>query len=96
MVRAHSESIAWGITNARLDITDLWFEVIVPDGDYETVDEAPPVGRTRCSKTPSRCRISFPRDPETPALAGDRGEGRRLPVDLHHRSNRRVVFRFNS
>ena len=31
VVRGHNESIAWGITNARLDITDLYFEVIVQD-----------------------------------------------------------------
>jgi penicillin amidase len=31
VVRGHNRSIAWGITNARIDITDIYAEVIVPD-----------------------------------------------------------------
>jgi penicillin amidase len=31
VVRGHNESIAWGITNSRLDVTDIYAEVIVPD-----------------------------------------------------------------
>lgn len=31
VVRGHNQSIAWGITNARLDITDIYSEVIVQD-----------------------------------------------------------------
>lgn len=30
VVRGHNQSIAWGITNARLDVTDIYAEVIVP------------------------------------------------------------------
>ena len=30
VVRGHNRSIAWGITNARVDITDIYAEVIVP------------------------------------------------------------------
>ena len=32
VVRGHNQSIAWGITNARLDITDVYAEVIVFGG----------------------------------------------------------------
>lgn len=31
VVRGHNRSIAWGVTNARLDITDIYAEQIVPD-----------------------------------------------------------------
>ena len=31
VVRGHNPDIAWGVTNARLDITDIYSEVIVPD-----------------------------------------------------------------
>ena len=30
IVRGHNRSIAWGITNARLDVTDIYAEVLVP------------------------------------------------------------------
>jgi len=30
VLRGHNQSITWGITNARLDITDIYAEVIVP------------------------------------------------------------------
>jgi penicillin amidase len=30
IVRGHNRSIAWGITNARLDVTDIYSEVLVP------------------------------------------------------------------
>ena len=33
VVRGQNKSIAWGITNARLDVSDLFFEVIVEDPD---------------------------------------------------------------
>lgn len=31
VVRGHNEHLAWGITNARLDVTDVYTETIVPD-----------------------------------------------------------------
>ena len=31
VVRGHNQNLAWGITNARLDITDVYAEEIVPD-----------------------------------------------------------------
>ncbi len=31
VVRGHNQSIAWGITNSRLDITDIYSEVLVAD-----------------------------------------------------------------
>ena len=30
IVRGHNSSIAWGITNARLDVTDIYSEILVP------------------------------------------------------------------
>jgi penicillin amidase len=41
VVRGHNQAISWGVTNARLDITDIYGEIVFPsqdgDHDYDTM-----------------------------------------------------------
>jgi penicillin amidase len=44
VVRGHNRYFAWGVTNARLDVTDIYAEVVVPlgPGQFATVHDGVP------------------------------------------------------